>query len=322
MREAVFVKLNGEKWKEIEGYVVSGNVKDPDKLAGYYVQLTDDLAYSRTQYPKSHVTQYLNSIASRAHHLIYVNRKEKSSRIITFWTTEVPLALYQARKELLIGLLVFVIAIVIGAVSTHHDTTYTRLILGDRYVDMTLDNIENGDPMGVYGSMSQFSMFLYITVNNIRVSFIAFAMGLLFAFGSGLVLFYNGVMLGTFQYFFHQKGLLIFSFLSIWIHGTIEITSIVIAGGAGIHLGNSFMYPGTLPRIESFVKGAKRSIKIIIGLIPLFITAGFLESFVTRYSDWHWSAKLSIILLSLFFIIYYFGILPYKTYQKVYEREN
>lgn len=322
MREAVFVKLNGEKWKEIEKYVLSSALKDPDRLAGYYIQLTDDLAFSRTQYPKSHVTQYLNSIASKAHHHIYINKQEKSSRIITFWTEEVPLAMYHMRKEMGIATLIFLIAILIGAVSTAHDTTYTRLILGDAYVDMTLENIEKGDPMGVYGSLSQFSMFLIITVNNIRVSFFAFAAGLFFSVGSGLLLLYNGVMLGTFQYFFYQKGLLLFSFLSIWIHGTIEISSIVIAGGAGIHLGNSFMYPGTFPRSEAFVKGAKRSIKIIIGLIPLFITAGFLESFVTRYSDWHWTIKLSIILLSLVFIIYYFGILPVKTHRKFYEGED
>ena len=316
MREAVFVKLNGEKWKEIESYVNSLSTKDPDMLAGYYVQLTDDLSFARTQYPTSQVTQYLNAVTSKVHHLIYINKKEKSNRIITFWAKEVPEAIYAIRKELLISFIVFSISIGIGVISTHHDDTYTRLILGDRYVDMTLENIEKGDPMGVYGSMDQFPMFLYITVNNIWVSFRAFAAGLIFSVGAGLILFYNGIMLGTFQYFFYQKGLLLFSFLSIWIHGTIEISSIVIAGAAGLHLGNSFLYPGTLPRLESFMNGAKRGIKIMIGLIPLFFTAGLLESYVTRYSNWHWFPKLSIILLSLAFIIYYFGVLPVKLHRK------
>ena len=322
MREAVFVKLNGEKWKEIEKYVLSNALKDPDVLAGYYIQLTDDLSYSRTQYPKSHVTQYLNSIASKAHHQIYINKQEKSSRIITFWTQEVPLAMYQMRKEMIIATIVFLTSILIGVVSTAYDTGFTRLVLKDGYVDMTLENIEKGDPMGVYSSMSQVAMFLQITFNNIRVSFFAYGAGLFFSIGTGLILFYNGVMLGTFQMFFYQKGLLIFSFLSIWIHGTIEISSIVIAGGAGIHLGNSFMYPGTLPRTESFVKGAKKSIKVLIGLIPLFITAGLLESFVTRYSNWHWTIKLFIIMLSAAFIIYYFGILPKKTHRRLYEGKD
>ncbi|MGB3468133.1 MAG: stage II sporulation protein M [Cyclobacteriaceae bacterium] len=321
MREAVFVKLNGEKWKEIERYVLSAIQKDPDKLAGYYIQLTDDLAFSRTQYPDSHVTNYLNSIASRVHHQIYINKQESSARMITFWTREVPLVMYEMRKQMIIALTVFLISILIGVVSTRNDENFSRLILGDSYIDMTLSNIEKGDPMGVYASMSQVPMFLMITVNNIKVSFVAYIAGLLFSIGAGLVLVYNGVMLGTFQYFFYQKGLLLFSFLSIWIHGTIEITSIVIAGGAGIFLGNSFMFPGTLPRGESFVLGAKKSLKIIIGLVPLFITAGLLESFVTRYSHWPAFVKLSIILVSLFFIIYYFGILPVRIYRKTHEQQ-
>ena len=320
MREAVFVKLNGDKWKEIESYVNSSFSKDPDKLAGYYVQLTDDLSFARTQYPTSQVTEYLNAVTSRAHHLIYVNKKEKSNRVVTFWTHEVPEAVYIMRKELLIAVIVFFVAIAIGVLSTRYDDTYTRLILGDAYVDMTLDNIERGDPMGVYASMDQLPMFLLIAFNNIRVSFFAFAAGLLFSIGSGLILFYNGIMLGTFQYFFYQKGLLIFSFLSIWIHGTIEISIIVVSGAAGIHLGNSYMFPGTLPRIESFMKGAKNGTKVLIGLIPLFITAALLESYVTRYSDWHWLPKLTIILSSLSFIVYYFGILPTKLHRNSHEQ--
>ncbi|MEL7005973.1 MAG: stage II sporulation protein M, partial [Bacteroidota bacterium] len=107
------------------------------------------------------------------------------------------------------------------------DKTSLVNVLSYRYVDMTLENIEKGDPMGVYSSMSQVSMFFTITFNNVRVSFMAFGGGLFFSIGAGLLLFYNGVMLGTFQQFFYQKGLLVFSFLSIWIHGTIEISSIV-----------------------------------------------------------------------------------------------
>ncbi len=322
MREAVFVKLNGDKWKEIESYVNFDQAKNPDTLAEYYIQLTDDLSFARTQYPKSNVTNYLNSIASKLHHSIYINKKEKSSRILTFWTKELPLVVYNMRKELLIALIVFSIAVLIGVISAKNDATFTRLILGDSYVDMTLKNIEKGDPTGVYSSMSRGFMFAYITVNNIRVAFAAFALGLFFSIGSGFILLQNGIMLGAFQYFFHQKGLLIASFLSIWIHGTVEISIIIIAGGAGIALGNSYLYPGTLPRLESFKKGAVNGIKVIIGLIPFFILAGFLESFVTRYSNWHWSIKLSIILASLFLIIYYFGILPLKSHRKLHATAN
>ena len=105
--------------------------------------------------------------------------------------------------------------------------------MGDAYVNMTEQNISNNDPMGVYKSHRQIDMFFGITFNNIRVSFVVFAAGIFLSLGTVFSLFRNGVMLGAFQYFFFKKGLLVTSILTIWIHGAIEISSIVIAGAAG-----------------------------------------------------------------------------------------
>jgi uncharacterized membrane protein SpoIIM required for sporulation len=164
--------------------------------------------------------------------------------------------------------------------------------------------------MAVYKGEDANSMFYYITTNNIRVSFYAFVMGIAFSIGTAWILFRNGIMLGAFQWFFYKKGLFLTSFLTIWIHGTLEISAIVIAGAAGFVLGNSILFPGTLTRTTSLVKGARRAVKICIGLIPIFITAGFLESYVTRMTDAPIGFKLTIILGSLSFIVYYFILLP------------
>lgn len=312
MREAAFVKLNNRKWEVLESALTTQRQTDPDTLAEYFVQLTDDLAFAQTHYPNSSTTRYLNNLASKVHQNIYRNKKEEQSRFITFWKYELPCLMYETRKQLLYAFLIFSISILVGAVSAAHDDTFVRLILGDAYVNMTLDNIKKGDPMGVYKSMESSYMFFAITFNNIKVSFLAFIFGLFFSVGTGLLLFQNGIMLGAFQYFFYQKGLLLASFLTIWIHGTLEISAIVIAGSAGLVMGNSLLFPGTFNRLESFKRGAKKGLKIVIGLVPIFITAGFLESFITRLTDLHWSIKLGIILLSAFFILYYFVIYPVK----------
>lgn len=88
-----------------------------------------------------------------------------------------------------------------GIVSAANDDNFVRLILGNGYVDMTLDNIARGEPMAVYNGSEEVPMFLGITLNNIMVSFNVFAMGLLTSFGTGWLLFNNGVMLGAFQTF-------------------------------------------------------------------------------------------------------------------------
>jgi uncharacterized membrane protein SpoIIM required for sporulation len=175
--------------------------------------------------------------------------------------------------------------------------------------------------MAVYKSETQINMFLGITVNNIMVSFYAFAMGILLSFGTAYILFYNGVMLGTFQYFFYTKGLLLQSALVIWIHGTLEISAIVIAGCAGLTMGNSILFPGTYSRGVSFVRGAKQGVKIAVGLVPIFITAGFLESFVTRYSNMPMWLSISIITTSLTFIIWYFIVYPIRLHNRA-MRQN
>ncbi len=315
MREAAFVKLNAKKWESLDEALTHKQQTDPDALAAYFVQLTDDLAYAQTHYPESNTTQYLNHLASKVHQNIYRNKKEEQSRFITFWKYELPHLMYESRKLLLYSFLIFTISMLIGAVSAAHDDTFVRLILGDAYVNMTLDNIKHGDPMGVYKTMGSSDMFFAITFNNIRVSFYAFAAGLFISVGTGLLLFSNGIMLGAFQYFFYQKGLLLTSFLTIWIHGTLEISAIVIAGAAGLVMGNSILFPGTYSRLESFKTGAKKGVKIVIGLVPIFIVAGFLESFVTRLTALPWGIKLGIILTSAFIILYYFVIYPAKLNQ-------
>ena len=311
MREAVFISKNEKRWREFEKLINEpGKKSDPDLLADLYVKITDDLAFAQTQYPGSRSHKYLNALASKVHHAIYRNKKEKSNRFITFWKRELPLVFYESRKQLLYSLLIFGVSALLGVLSTAFDDTYSRLILSDAYVNMTIENIEKGDPMAVYKDADSAAMFLGITLNNIYVALLTFVMGIFFSFGTAFILFRNGVMVGTFQYFFVQKGLFWTSFLSIWIHGAIEISSIVVAGAAGLVMGNSLLFPGTYSRLHSLKQGARKGLKIMVGLVPLFIFAAFLESFITRLTDWHWSARLAIILLSFAFIIYYVVIYP------------
>ena len=206
MKEVTFIRCNIEKWKETEKMVEQATSLSPDAVADVYTDLTADLAFAQTHFPASRITIYLNNLASALHNKIYRNKREKWTRVITFWTREIPQTMYEARRELRTSFLVFVISVVIGVISTVGDSDFVRLILGDYYVDMTLDNISKGTPMAVYDSSSELPMFLGITLNNVMVSFRCFAMGILTSFGTGYMLFSNGVMLGAFQIFFFNTG--------------------------------------------------------------------------------------------------------------------
>ena len=213
------------------------------------------------------------------------NKKEEKNRFILFWKQEVPAVLYSARKQLLYAFVIFVVAGIIGAVSAAYDETFVRLILGDMYVNMTLENIKNGNPTNVYSSSGEMDMFFQITLNNIMVSFRVFIFGVFASLGTGLYLFYNALMVGTFMMFFYNENQLSQGLPVIMLHGTIELTSIVIAAAAGFVMGNSLLFPGTYSRVASFKMGSINGLKIVVGLVPFFIMAGFIESFITRYAS-------------------------------------
>lgn len=320
MREAVFVRRHADDWDRFERRL-DREGDDPDALAEGYVRLTDDLAYARTFYPGSATAAYLNGLAAHVHRRIYRNRREERGRLVRFWTEEVPLAIYHERRALLVSLVVFALAVLVGAWSAAGDASYVRLIMGDAYVNMTLANIERGDPMAVYKEMHQLDMFLGITLNNVMVAVFAFV-GFFpvggvalpgFSLGTAVTLLRNGVMLGAFQTFFWQHGLLAESARTIWIHGTLEISAVVVAGGAGFAMGNALLFPGTYPRLVAFRRGAMRGLKLVVGLVPVFVAAGFLEGFVTRYTAMPVPLSLAIIFGSLAFVGWYFVVLPWRV---------
>lgn len=318
MREGLFIKKNIDKWKQYQ----YGSSKDPDEMAQEFTELVNDLGYSKTFYPHSKVTQYLNGLASRIYLGIYQNKREQGSRIWRFWKTELPLTVRRYHRELLYAFLIFGVFAIVGAFSAAHDETFVRGILGDDYVEMTEDNIAKGDPFGVYKNRDQLSMFMGIALNNIKLSFTVFAAGFLVSIGTVWLLFRNGIMLGAFQYYFFAKGLGLQSVLVIWIHGTLEISAIIIAGAAGLIVGNSILFPGTHSRMDSLRSGAKNGLKLMIGLVPVFIMAALLEGFVTRYASMPRFLSAFILLASLFFIIWYFGVYPIRLQKRLQATEK
>ncbi|GAA4274904.1 stage II sporulation protein M [Aquimarina gracilis] len=316
MREAAFVRQNKDKWLKFESVLVNNALIAPDELSDLYIEITDHLSYAQTFYPNSQTLNYLNGLASSAHQKIYKTKKEKKNRFYSFWVKEFPLEFYKYQKQLLITFLIAALFTAIGVYSSATDGAFVRSILGDSYVNMTLENIANDDPMAVYKQMGETNMFLGITINNIRVALNCFILGVMFGIGTIYMLMQNFIMLGSFQYFFYDKGLLWESVRTIWIHGTIEISVIIIAGCAGLVVGNAILFPRTYTRLTSFVRGVKAGLKIVISTVPFFIVAGFLEGFVTRHTEMPDWLAIFIILGSLSLILFYYVIYPRQLYNK------
>ncbi len=316
MREALFIKKNAQKWNEYQ-YL---QTEDPDQMADRFITLLDDLSYSKTFYPHSKVTRWINSLAVSIYQTIYQNKKQRFSRLLTFWQYELPLMFRKYHRMLLYTFLIFVLFCSMAVLSSMKDDEFVKGVLGENYVAMTEENIEKGDPFGVYRDESRFSMFVRIAFNNIKVGFLMVAGGIFFGIGTMLVFFQNCIMLGSFQYMFFAKGLGWESVLVIWIHGTLEISGMIIEACAGFMLARSILFPGTYSRWESFKKGVNDAMKICVSLIPITILAAFLESYITHLSSNAYdrstntslstAVSMSILAVSFIFIVWYFVIYP------------
>ena len=289
-------------------------------MANLYIQLVNDLSYAQTFYAKSKTVVYLNYLTSQIFQRIYKTKRQETNRLLYFFKTEVPLIVFEYKRYVLYAFLLFFMAVGIGVVSAKYDDSFVRLILGDSYVNMTLDNIKDGNPLAVYKSGSNWGSFIGITMNNLYVGLRCYIYGVFLGVGTFLALVQNCIMLGSFQYFFYQQGVFWESVRGIWIHGSMEIFAIVIESAAGFILGASILFPKTFSRLDSFKIGFKNSLKIFLSTTPFTIAAGFLEGFITRFSiEMENYVNVAIILFTLFLISFYYLVYPYFVHKKIFK---
>ncbi len=318
MREGMFIKRNVDKWNSYQHEEAEG----PDETAERFVTLVDDLSYAKTFYPRSKATKWVNSIAANIYQSLYQHRKDKYSRFFQFWKYELPYLFKRYHKILLFTFLLFGSFTFIGVITSIKDEGVISGILGEAYVEETERNIQSNDPFGIYKDGNPFSMFVYIAVNNIAVAFYMAIGGLTLGILTVYKLWQTGIMLGSFHYMFFKHGLGMKSIMVIWIHGTLEILAIIIASAAGFIIASGILFPGTYSRLLSFKRAVKDALKIMIVLVPVFIVAAFLETYVTyslgsvSSNDSNQDSKLmiwvnaAVLVLSLLFIVWYFVVYP------------
>ena len=318
MREVSFIKQNKEKWLGIE-QVIEGKIKkNPDDLSSLYINLINDLSFAQTYYPKSKTTVYLNNLSSRIFQKIYKTKRTEKNQFVEFFKTEVPLLVYHYRRYLFYAFGFFILFTLIGFVSAYYDKEFVKIILGDEYVNKTIENIEKGNAVGVYQQGSNWGSAIAIIFNNLKVGAVLFIYGVFGGVGTLYALLQNSIMLGSFQYFFHEHGALKESAKGIWLHGVFEIFSMVVEAMAGLILGASILFPKTYSRFNSFKLGFKDAFKIFLSTIPFTILAGIIEGYVTRYAL-TMPAFINGFLIfgTLSLIGYYYFVYPYFISKKL-----
>lgn len=318
MREVAFIKQNKEKWLGIE-HVISGKLKkNPDELSSLYINLVNDLSFAKTYYPKSKTTVYLNHLSTLIFQKIYKTKRVEENRFLYFFKTEVPLLVYQYRKYLFFAFSLFIIFFSVGLVSARYDIDFVKMIIGEEYLNMTIENIKKGNPVAVYGQGSTWGEALFIIENNLKVGLNLYIFGIFAGVGSLYILFKNSVDISALLFFLSKYGALSSFSRGLWLHGVFEIFSMVIETMAGLVLGASILFPKTFSRLNSFKVGFKDSFKIFLSTVPFTIVAGILEGYVTRYAlKMNLGINLFIIFGTLFIISYYYIYYPFIVNKKL-----
>jgi uncharacterized membrane protein SpoIIM required for sporulation len=320
MRQSEFVRRRSEGWRAFEEQLALKQGRDAQRLALLYMDIVDDLAYARAQYPESIVVRYLNQLAATAHTTVYRMRKDRIGALKRFWLNAVPRQMFALRSDLVLAAFLLLASTAVGVVGTLLDEDFVRGILGHGYVDMTIRNIKAGNPMGVYQHMPPFTMFAYIFTNNLFVMLRLAVLGLFTLAVPVAIMLSHGFMLGSFHTLFYLHDTLGASLLGVYLHGAMEISTLVIAGAAGVHLGKAIMMPGTFTRSQAFVSAGRTVVMTAFGIAPFVFVAAVIESFVTRLApDMPLVLNLAIIAVTFAATWWYAIILPAKLIHHRYD---
>jgi len=245
------------------------------EMALLYRQVAADLSVLRQDATSRTYAVHVNQLLARAHHIIYSGRKTNLMTLFLFLRDEYPVIFRQQIGFVLASLGVSVAFGILGAVMTNARPEFMRHFVGPEMIaTMERHEMWTHSIVGIEPKASSFIM-----TNNLSVTFMTFASGIVFGLGTLLNLFVNGMMLGVIGAACAQYGmsLLLWSFVAP--HGSLELPAIIISGGAGFRLGYGMLFPGGLRWKDSVALGGIEAAKLVSGIIPMLVVAGCLEGF-------------------------------------------
>jgi uncharacterized membrane protein SpoIIM required for sporulation len=245
------------------------------ELALLYRQVAADLSVLRQDMTARTYAVHVNQLLARAHHIIYSGRKTSLLALFRFLRDEYPVVFRSQMAYVAASLLISVACGLLGVALTSTRPEFMRHYVGPAMIatmerhEMWTHSIVGIAPMATSAIMT----------NNLSVSFVTFAGGIVFGVGTLFYLYVNGMMLGVIGAACHHYGMSLALWSFVAAHGSLELPSIVIAGAAGLRLGHAMVFPGRYRWIDSVARGGIEATRLVSGIIPMLIIAGCLEGF-------------------------------------------
>ena len=279
---------NEDTWVQLESLVERAGTRPETlpgdsirALGGLYRKTAADLAQARLRFPSDPVVGRLEQLVGRARPLVY-RRVSTTERVSAkaFFLREYWQILTERPRLLLFAALLLLVPAAGGYFIAATDTATAQSMVPAAFLWVT-EAQEFGTDIGAdSGELTAFSTA--VLVNNIRVTVLAFALGVTYGLGTAAVTAYNGLILGAVAGLGVGAGNSALLVEAIAAHGILELSCIVVAAYAGLRMASGLVAPGLRPRRVALREEATSAVKIVVGTAPWLILAGFIEGFVSR----------------------------------------
>jgi uncharacterized membrane protein SpoIIM required for sporulation len=285
------------EWGRLEGIIAQmergglRRIADDDLIAlpALYRMAASSLAVARETSLDAATLAYLEALVQRAWFQVYGPRKGFAAWFKGFVLGGWSRAVREIWLDICIALFVMVAGAIVGWLLVAQDEAwYYRLVPGG-LADTRVPGASREQLLATLATeesaagLSTFAAQLFS--NNSAVCILAFALGFAFGIPSLMLMVPNMAMLGAILWLFNGQGLVVE--LSAWlsVHGTTEIFGILLAGAAGLHIGRSMAFPGTLPVLDAAAAAGRRGAVVMVGVVIMMVIAALLEAFPRQLVD-------------------------------------
>jgi uncharacterized membrane protein SpoIIM required for sporulation len=318
LRSVEFRREREATWRELEDLIAAADRRglrtlSADQLARLphlYRAALSSLSVARSISLDLALVEYLESLVGRAYFVVYGTRQHLRRQLADFFAWKLPATVRAARWHILVAVVVTLAAAIAAFQLTSSDLDYYYTFVGDMAQGRTPSSSTAELRAGLYhtesasGALSTLAASLFS--HNSRVGILAFATGFVAGLPTLLLLFTNGLVLGSFAALYHDRGLAVDMWAWMLPHGVTELTAVMLCGAAGLLLAQALVFPGARTRIDSLREHGKSAAVIVVGAVLMLFIAGMIEG-VFRQTVTSVPIRFAVVFTTAAGWIYYYG---------------
>jgi uncharacterized membrane protein SpoIIM required for sporulation len=250
----------------------------------------------------------LGRLVAGAHNILYRDRGMPLRTALHFLFTEVPREVRRSAGAIALAALLLFGPALIATVAVIRQPSVAVELLPATMLQRAEDGVrraKNGEGYIDDPQLFRPVMASSIIANNVQVTFVAFAGGIVAGIPTLLALVFNGISFGAVIGLYVSKGIGALLLAFVAPHGVLELFAICVAGGGGLLLTAGLLIPGNRTRRDAIVQNARRSVRLLAASTFLLLVAGSLEGFVSPIEWWPLEGKLAVSGVTLVFLVMY-----------------